>query len=78
MCLILLNILIYKLDYRVEYTLSKFVDDTRLGGVASMSESCAAIQMDLDSLEKQADRNLMKFNRDKCKVLYMGRNTGHQ
>lgn len=78
LCLILFNIFICKLDDRAEYTLSKFVDDTRLGGVANVSEGCSAIQMGLDSLEKQADRNLMKFNRDKCKVLYMGRNTGHQ
>lgn len=39
---------------------SKFVDDTRMAGMADTPERCSAIQRDLDSLEKWADRNLMK------------------
>lgn len=37
---------------RTECTLSKLVDDTIQGGVADMAEGCAAIQSDLDKLEK--------------------------
>jgi len=38
-------------------------------------EGHAAIQRDINSLEKRTDRNLMKFNKEKAKVLH---NSMHQ
>jgi len=55
-------------------TLSKFAGDTKLGRVADMPEGHAAIPRDINRLEKWADRNLMNFNQEQCKVLHVEKN----
>ena len=68
------NLFINNMDDGTECTLCKFADDTKLGGVADTPEGHADIQRDLDRPEGCAERNLIKFNKGKCRVLHLGRN----
>ncbi|PKU48062.1 hypothetical protein llap_1619 [Limosa lapponica baueri] len=62
-----------------ECILSKFADDIKLEGVADTPEDCATIQHDLDRLESWSEKNLMRFNKGKCRVLHLRRkNARHQ
>ena len=68
------RLLINDPDDGIECTLHKFADSTKLGGDADTPEGCAAIQRDLDRMESWMVKNLMKFNKGKCRVLNLGRN----
>jgi len=70
--LVLFNIIVTDMDSRIECTLRKFADDTKLSGAVHILERRDAIQRDLNKLERWAHVNLMKFNKAKCKVLHMG------
>ncbi|KAK4831874.1 hypothetical protein QYF61_019886 [Mycteria americana] len=70
---VLFNIFNNDLYDGAECTLSKFADDTKVGGVADIPEGRASIKRDLDKLQKWADRNLMEFNKKNCKILRLRR-----
>lgn len=57
-----------------QYILSEFIDDKKLGGVADATGGCSPIQRDHNTLDKLTNRNLMKLNMEKYKVLHLGRN----
>jgi len=64
--LVLFSIFINDIDSGIECTLSKFADDINVSGAVDTTEEMDATQSDLDAQE-----NLMKFNKAKCKVLHL-------
>ncbi|KAK4828075.1 hypothetical protein QYF61_023135 [Mycteria americana] len=53
-------------------TLSKFANDTKLGGAVDSLDGRHTLQRDLDRLESWAVTNCIKFNESKYRILHLG------
>lgn len=65
--LILFNCFINDPDDETECTLSKFTYGIKPGGVADIQDHCAAIQSDLNRLEKKAEKNPLNSTKGNVK-----------
>lgn len=70
--LVLLNITVGDMDSKIECTLNKFSDDSKLCGVINTLEGREVMQRDLHRFKRWACANLMGFNKVKVKVLHLG------
>ncbi|KAJ7427097.1 hypothetical protein WISP_09636 [Willisornis vidua] len=71
--MILLQLFINNLDKGTDAFPARLLI-TELGGVADTLEGCAALQKDIDRLERWAEKNCLKFRKGKCRVLHLGNN----
>ncbi|PKU42570.1 rna-directed dna polymerase from mobile element jockey-like [Limosa lapponica baueri] len=69
----LFNSFISDLDAGIKRTLTKFAADMKMNGEVDTLEGRATLQEDLNRLEEWANKNIIKFHKDKCKVLHLGK-----
>ena len=65
-------IYINDLNENIGGMVSKFADDTKIGGIVDSEEGYLGLQWDLDQLG-QWDEWQMELNSDKCEVMHFGR-----
>lgn len=71
---LLFLIYINDLDTNINSIISKFADDTKIMLPVTNQNEANVLQQDLDMLINWAEKWMMSFNKDKCKILHLGRN----
>ena len=71
---VLLTIYINDIDLDITNVISKFADDTKIGGKVKTQDDRDSIQNDIHRINMWSDTWLMPFNVDKCKTLHLGKN----
>ena len=69
---LLFLIYINDIDEGLHGVVSKFADDTKLGGIANTEEQGKLLQNDINKLKGWSEKWQMGFNADKCKVIRFG------
>ena len=73
------NVSVNDLHAGLEDVLSKFADDTKLGGAVATAEGGENLQRDVDQLEGWTITNLIAFKKNKCWILCWGKsNPGYR
>ena len=71
---LLFTIYINDIDENIVSQISKFADDTKIGGICRDESDHGLIQSDLNRLFEWSQKWLMSFNINKCKVMHLGGN----